>query len=704
VTDDLGPLAGLVSYISNSGSLNGSATGVVFAGSMLTASYSTHYGELLPGDDLVVSFRVQIDQAVVPGTTITNTGIVAWNDPVQTAEASVSLDVGGTPGSAVLNGNVWHDANLDSAKDDTEQDLVGWSVELYRNGLLLATVSTDAAGSYRLSGLSAEGSPYELRFRAAGAGPNTPSLGQAVSPFTNGPQQIRDIVVAAGSNLQDLNLPITPNGVVYDSVQRTSVAGARLTLINAGSSNPLPGLCFEDALQQNQVTAVDGFYKFDLNFSDPSCPPGTAYLIEVLPPPSGYESGPSQIIAPGNESTLPFSVVNCPGSLDDALPATTDFCEITASASPPPISMPPGTSGTRYFLNLTLGNGLVPGQSQAFNNHLPVDPVLDGAVTITKTSSLINVSKGQLVPYTITLANHYSAPLFGLGIVDTFPLGFKYVEGSAHLNGRSQEPQIVGQQLIWDGIDLEFDDQQTLQLLLVVGAGVTEDEYVNQAQAINTATQRAVSGVATATVRVVPDPTFDCTDIIGKVFDDRNLSGQQEQGEEGLAGVQVVTARGLVATTDQYGRFHITCAIVPDEDRGSNFILKLDDHTLPTGYRLSTENPRVQRVTRGKMMKFNFGATIHRVVSMDFANGVFEPEKTELRVQWHAKLRVLIEELKKAPSVLRLSYLADVERESLVRDRLDDLRDEIARLWDLADGNYPLSVETEVFWRRGGPP
>ena len=703
VTDDLGSLAGQMSYIVNSGSLNGSATGVVFDGSMLTASYSTHYDELLPGDDLVVRFRVQIDPAVAVGTTITNTGIVAWNDPVQTAEASVSLGVGGTPGSAVLNGNVWHDADLDSAEDDTEQDLVGWSVALYRNGQLLATVPTDAAGSYRLSGLSAEGSPYELRFRAAGAGPNIPSLGQAVSPFTNGPQQIRDIVVTAGSNLQGLNLPITPNGVVYDSVQHTPVAGSRLTLMNAGSRTPLPGQCFEDALQQNQVTAADGFYKFDLNFNDPSCPSGAAYFIDVLPPPSGYESGPSQIIAPGNDPTLPFSVVSCPGSADDALPATTDFCEITTSANPPPISMPPGTAGTRYFLNLALSNGLIPGQSQAFNNHLPVDPVLDGAVTITKTSSLINVTKGQLVPYTITVANQYGAPLYGISIIDTFPAGFKYVKGSARLNGHSQNPQANGQQLIWDGIDLVIDGQQTLKLLLVVGAGVSEGKYVNRAEVVNTEAQRAISGVAAATVRVVPDPTFDCTDVIGKVFDDRNLSGQQDPGEEGLPGVQVVTPRGLIGTTDQYGRFHITCAMVPDEDRGSNFILKLDDHTLPTGSRLTTENPRVQRATRGKMMKFIFGATIHRVVGLDFADGVFEPDKTELRVQWRPNLKVLIEELKKAPSVLRLSYLADVEPEGLVRDRLEVLRYEIARLWDLTDGGYPLSVETEVFWRRGGP-
>jgi len=562
---------------------------------------------------------------------------------------------------------------------------------------------TDANGNYRLSGLNPEGSPYELRFRAAGANSNTPSLGQAVSPFTNGPQQISDIVVASGSNLQSLNLPITPNGVVYDSVQRTPVPGTRVTLLNASSRVSLPGQCFDDPRQQNQVTATNGFYKFDLNFSNPSCPPGAAYLLDVTPPQNGYENSISRIIAPGNDPTQPFSVAACPGSADDALPATTAFCEITASADPPSVSIRPGAEGTRYYLSMTLSNGMVPGQSQAFNNHLPVDPVLNDAVTITKTSSLINVTKGQLVPYTITVNNHYGAPLYGINIIDTFPAGFKYVEGSARLNGRSQEPHVNGRQLIWDDIDLPFDDQQIIQLLLIVGSGVTEDKYVNQAQAINSATQGAISGVATATVRVVPDPTFDCTDVIGKVFDDRNLDGQQDPDEQGLAGVQVVTVRGLIGTTDQDGRFHITCAAVPDEDRGSNLILKLDDHTLPTGYRLTTENPRVQRATRGKMLKFNFGATIHRVVGLDLAEGVFEPESTELRVQWRPKLRLLVEELMQEPSVLRLSYLADVEDEGLVHDRVEALREEISRLWDLAKGSYPLTIENEVFWRRGGP-
>ncbi|HKI50656.1 MAG TPA: hypothetical protein VJ995_01155 [Geothermobacteraceae bacterium] len=275
--------------------------------------------------------------------------------------------------------------------------------------------------------------------------------------------------------------------------------------------------------------------------------------------------------------------------------------------------------------------------------------------------------------------------------------------GSARLDGVAREPVVSGRQLLWDGLDLQFDAEHTLRLLLVVGAGVSEGEFVNRAQVVSTITGGAASGEATATVRVVPDPTFDCTDVIGKVFDDRDLNNRQDDGEPGLSGVRVVTARGLIATSDEYGRFHIACAQVPDQVRGSNFILKLDDRSLPSGYRLISENPRVQRATRGKLLKFDFAATLHRVVAIDIADGVFEPDSTQLRLQWQPQLDRLLEELQAAPSVLRLSYLADVEGKELVNRRLRALKKEIAARWGGAAGGYRLDIETEVFWRRGGP-
>ena len=257
--------------------------------------------------------------------------------------------------------------------------------------------------------------------------------------------------------------------------------------------------------------------------------------------------------------------------------------------------------------------------------------------------------------------------------------------------------------LTWTGINLDLNQTRSITLLLVVGSAAGEGEYVNTAQAINSINNDPTSGIASATVQVVPDPTFDCTDVIGKVFDDNNHDGYQGENEPGIAGVQVATARGLRVTTDEYGRFHVTCALIANELRGSNFIMKVDDRSLPSGYRITTENPRVQRATRGKMLKFNFGATIHRVVRLDLTGSVFEADSTELRPQWVSRIDMLLEELQKKPSILRLSYLADNETESAVDDRLDRINDIVSNRWQQLNCCYKLTIEKEVFWRKGRP-
>ena len=135
--------------------------------------------------------------------------------------------------------------------------------------------------------------------------------------------------------------------------------------------------------------------------------------------------------------------------------------------------------------------------------------------------------------------------------MDRLPAGFSYVKGSALLDGVPTEPSIAGPTLSWNGLSIAGTQVRTVKLLLAVGAGVSEGEFVNRAQVVNAVTGSAMSGEATATVRLMPDPTFDCTDVTGKVFNDANRNGRQDDGEEGLPGVRVVTPTGLQATTDQ---------------------------------------------------------------------------------------------------------------------------------------------------------
>ncbi|NIR37896.1 MAG: hypothetical protein GWO22_18515, partial [Actinobacteria bacterium] len=132
----------------------------------------------------------------------------------------------------VLNGTVWHDASYDDQLDTNERALAGWTVELMRNGQVVHTTLTGNDGTYRITGLgpnAASSDSLSLTFTAPGAGPGTAMLGQASSEsFTNGLQRIDDIVVQPGNNLINLDLPIDPNGVVYDSVSRRPVSGATL--------------------------------------------------------------------------------------------------------------------------------------------------------------------------------------------------------------------------------------------------------------------------------------------------------------------------------------------------------------------------------------------------------------------------------------------------------------------------------------------
>ncbi|MDX1804478.1 MAG: DUF11 domain-containing protein, partial [Alcanivorax sp.] len=708
LTDDLSGLTGQASYVAGSARLNGGSAGVSYASNTLKADYGSAYGELPAGGTATLRFRVKLSDSVPAGTQISNTGVVSWDNAKQTASSTVAVQVGAIPGTATLAGELWHDNDFDNTRDSGEAALAGWSVEVYRGTTLLRTVKSLDDGSYKIVGLpeTQSGQRYELRFLAPGATATTAKLGMADSAFTNGLQRISGITAASDSLVQNLNLPIDPNGVVYNSITRSPVAGAILTLVDSGGAS-LASSCFDDPAQQGQVTTANGFYKFDLNFSDLSCPKGQDYVIRVVAPGSDYQPSVSRIIAPlTDDQTGSYNVPICSA---DAVTNTT-ACEAQASANQPSMSVPASSSQTGYYLHLTFSDGVVPDESQIFNNHIPLDPVLNGAVTITKTSPVVNVSRGEFVPYVIHVSNNYGYAIPDLTIVDSFPAGFKYVADSARLDDQPVKMTMTGQQLISPNVDLSAQGEHTLKLLFIVGSGVGEGEYVNRAQVFHTVVARALSGAdpvspqATATVRVVPDPNFDCTDVIGKVFDDVNMNGYQDKGEKGLAGVRAVTARGIKVTSDEYGRFHITCAAVPNENRGSNFILKVDDRTLPTGYRLTTENPLVRRATRGKMIKFNFGAALHRIVRLDLADGVFEPGTTHMRLQWHSRVPLLMKKLKEKPSVLRLAYMAETETQGLVDKRLKAMKRMIAEQWAKMGNPYELTIETEVFWRTGAPP
>lgn len=596
-----------------------------------------------------------------------------------------------------LSGTVWIDSNHDRIRDPGETVLPGWTVELLQHGTVIATTTSDSNGAYAFSDLT-PGSGYEVRFRHPDSGtlfgrpvPNEQGLGY--TPGTTGPGNptgadntggtLSGITISHGRNVVEQSLPIDPSGVVYDAISRQPVRGAMVSI-----SGPA-GFSATDVLggSLSQTTGNDGLYQFLLLAG---APVGT-YTLTVTAP-AGYLPAPSALI-PVCTNTLPVTAIPDPALVQNSNLAPAESVTLHDPATCPASSagLAGGAGSTQYYFSFVLDGS----SADLVNNHIPLDPVMGGAIVMTKVSPKVNVTRGELVPYVLTARNTLGTSLADIAIEDQIPPGFQYVKGSAQVDGLPQEPEMEGRRLRWPARTMAGGQVVTVKLLLVVGSGVGFNEYVNQTWALNLAVGTRVSNVASASVRVVADPTFDCSDLIGKVFDDKNRNGYQDEGEPGLPGVRLATPRGWLVTTDAHGRYHIACADVPGDLRGSNFILKVDERTLPSGYRIVTENPRVVRMTQGRLVKANFGASIHRVVRLDLTGAAFAGER--LSADYLTRMDEVLAALYAEPSILRIAYHLPVGGDAKqARARIGHVRDLIKERWEPRECCYDLQLEEEI--------
>ncbi len=606
---------------------------------------------------------------------------------------------------ASLSGTVWKDGNHDRGRTPDEPVLAGWTVELLGcpNGAAscaqsaLTVVDTRVTGSdggYRFDELMPGN--YQVRFRSpsgqviGGVWPTDPVQNASSGPNptlkTSDARAFIPVTLGAGASVINQDLPLDPSGVVYDSVSAQPVPGARVTLTGPPGFDPATHLLGGAV---TVTTEADGTYFF---FLLPGAPAGD-YGLEVVPP-GGYEL--SATYPPTNG---PLNLQSCASPAGRIDSNDTDPCVVT-----PPSQPVPAGNTTVYFMRFSMPGG---GGQRLVNNHIPLDREGSGAqIELRKTSSKLYAKKAELVPYTITARNTRTVVARNVALVDTLPPGFKYVEGSLKIQTLPSGPalpapiSLVGRQFTIPGQYFAANETKKLTMVLGVGVGVGEGEYVNQVLARQGPSGPVISNVATAAIRVVPDALFDCTDVIGKVYDDRNANGYQDEGEPGLAGVRLATVNGLLVTTDAEGRYHIDCAAIPKEGTGSNFVLKLDERTLPSGYRVTSENPAAERMTRGKLVKINFGATVHRVVRLDLQAAAFEG--AQLQPAFATQLDRVIVALAEKPSVMRLAYRPAADEDpGLTKERIAAVKDEVLSRWNAYGRTsdkalFNLDIEVEL--------
>ena len=319
---------------------------------------------------------------------------------------------------------------------------------------------------------------------------------------------------------------------------------------------------------------------------------------------------------------------------------------------------------------------------------------------VEKQALITQTQRGGRVPYVLTLKPMELIKRSPIRLVDIMPAGFVYIPGTATVDGVPHEPVVEGRRLSWE-LEVDPGKDVEVQLTLGVSASAPFGEFTNTAQAERIDNDVVYRRKGQATVEIIPEPVFDCGDIIGKVFDDRNRNGYHDEGEPGVAGARVVSLEGVQTTTDAHGRFHVACADLPGSRIGKTYMMKLDPRSLPSGYRIISENPRAVRLTAGKTTDVSFATAFTRVVRLDITGSAFEQGSEQLMTQWQERIIALIATLEAEPSVLRIVYRAQGDEGALARNRLRQLRRIVQEQWRTSPNRYRLEIETSLM--NGGP-
>ncbi len=179
----------------------------------------------------------------------------------------------------------------------------------------------------------------------------------------------------------------------------------------------------------------------------------------------------------------------------------------------------------------------------------PMLPEYD--LKLTKTASKATAQVGDVVEYEVMVENDNKANFYDVSVVDHYPAGFQYVEGSTQIvhsgpdgefdtkddQSLSQEPVMSGQ-LTFRKVNLKSNEKVRVRYLMRVSTGVTFGKYVNTAVAQIRGEDK--SNVDKAVVEIEADKLFDTASIIGKVFEDLNGDGFQADA----------TAKGITVKTD----------------------------------------------------------------------------------------------------------------------------------------------------------
>lgn len=376
---------------------------------------------------------------------------------------------------------------------------------------------------------------------------------------------------------------------------------------------------------------------------------GNAFAYDILPTIGPGDSGVSRIdiTAPPGYSNLAVTGVEIGGAAWTAscpVPGPNQYCA-TVSGSAIAVVLGTKVRTTQTDLRvLFTADAPTPLGSAAFTSTVTDGPFTNGTVEgdadrdagdanslsvevvasqglvlgLAKSAAKREALVGEVVTYLVEIRNTVPRDVRDVRIADSLPPNFRYVAGSARLDGAPLADPTGHRPIEFSIGDVPaLDDRngngaadpgepgyRLLAYQLVVGSGALPGGYENTVVATDYCDTCLLSARASASVQVRLDPTFDLGTILGKVFEDRNSDGVQQREEPGVPEVFVALDDGTYALTDEHGRYHFPAV------RPGHRMVKIDLKRLPPGSLATNGESRVLWATPGLMLTADFGVTV----------------------------------------------------------------------------------------------